>query len=450
MLAFILSGAVGLASLLFFFSAFFAPKLHRKDDFLWSGFGFFYASVLWICAQRFSGSILLGQTVAVILILSFAWQTLRLRGTLAKQGLEEIRGFSLLDWLGGRFKKSAKSASSPTPAPATTTEAPAPQSETTESSESSAQSDSPAASTTVETEPSQPSTTESVAPPSQPPTASEISEPEVSETTSEASTETPAPAPPPETEAKPSSPPIKPKSSLFKRLFGKKSDSTSVPVTPASTPLASSEPAQPTETLTETPVVEASPETFTEESNWPESETAEVAATDSEPTQDEITEVIAETTTESVVTEMPEEESPIELEPELENSEDNQQPEASPLSELTPPEAEPEMPMESEEPATDPGIVEVAVDSEAAIPETEALVIEQLDQSLLDVEPFLGSNDETKLETAGRAAAEQAESGLEESEGSITEAETPETLESETTPMAEEPADSNPDEKTES
>ncbi|MFM7578408.1 MAG: Ycf66 family protein, partial [Microcystaceae cyanobacterium] len=64
MLAFILAIAIGLASLVFFFSAFFAPKLHRKDDFLWSGIGFFYALVLWICATRITGGVLLGQGAA--------------------------------------------------------------------------------------------------------------------------------------------------------------------------------------------------------------------------------------------------------------------------------------------------------------------------------------------------------------------------------------------------
>jgi hypothetical protein len=108
MLALILSGAVALASLIFFFSAFFAPKLHRKDDFLWSGFGFFYGLVLWNCAQRLTGAVLLGQLVAVILILAFAWQTLRLRAAIAKNAVAEVPSFSLLDWLGGGLKRKPK------------------------------------------------------------------------------------------------------------------------------------------------------------------------------------------------------------------------------------------------------------------------------------------------------------------------------------------------------
>jgi hypothetical protein len=126
MLALMLSGVVGLASLVFFGSAFFAPKLHRKDDFLWSGFGFFYALVLWICAQRFTGAILLGQLAGVCLILAFAWQTLRLRATIAKHDIADIASFSLLDWVGGGLKRQPKAPKvqppPATPAPAIATE----------------------------------------------------------------------------------------------------------------------------------------------------------------------------------------------------------------------------------------------------------------------------------------------------------------------------------------
>ncbi len=76
MLAYILAIAIALASVVLFFSAFFAPKLHRKDDFLWSGVGLFYGLILWVCAGRFTGGALLGQMAAVVLVLSFAWQTI--------------------------------------------------------------------------------------------------------------------------------------------------------------------------------------------------------------------------------------------------------------------------------------------------------------------------------------------------------------------------------------
>ena len=110
MLAYILAIAIALASVVLFFSAFFAPKLHRKDDFLWSGVGLFYGLVLWLCAGRLTGGALLGQVAAVVLILSFAWQTISLRAAIANPEKQAgIKTFSLLDWVGGGLgKKKAK------------------------------------------------------------------------------------------------------------------------------------------------------------------------------------------------------------------------------------------------------------------------------------------------------------------------------------------------------
>ncbi len=106
MLAYILAIAVGLASLSLYLSAFFLPELHRKDDFLWSGVGLFYALVLWICAGRITGGVLLGQSAAVTLVLCFGWQTLRLRRAIAYPDEKtDIRGFSFVNWLQKRFKK---------------------------------------------------------------------------------------------------------------------------------------------------------------------------------------------------------------------------------------------------------------------------------------------------------------------------------------------------------
>ncbi|MFN5515092.1 MAG: Ycf66 family protein, partial [Cyanobacteriota bacterium] len=118
MLALILAATVALASLIFFFSAFFAPKLHRQDDFFWSGVGLFYALVLWVCAQRLTGGVLLGQLAAVALILGFAWQTLKLRSALANSAVPlESPGFSFLGWLQGGRRQATK-VGAPTPAPA--------------------------------------------------------------------------------------------------------------------------------------------------------------------------------------------------------------------------------------------------------------------------------------------------------------------------------------------
>ncbi len=79
MLAYILAVAVGLSSLALYMAAFFFPELHRKSDFYWSGLGLFYALILWVCAGRITGAVLLGQTAGVALLGWFAWQTISLR-----------------------------------------------------------------------------------------------------------------------------------------------------------------------------------------------------------------------------------------------------------------------------------------------------------------------------------------------------------------------------------
>ena len=79
MLAYILALAVGLGSLGIYLAAFFLPEIHRKTDFYWSGVGLFYALMLWVCAGRLTGGVLLGQIAAVSLLGWFCWQTLTLR-----------------------------------------------------------------------------------------------------------------------------------------------------------------------------------------------------------------------------------------------------------------------------------------------------------------------------------------------------------------------------------
>ncbi|MBE9170962.1 hypothetical protein IQ238_26760 [Pleurocapsales cyanobacterium LEGE 06147] len=83
MLAYILAIAIGSSSLVLFMTAFVQPEIHRKDDFFWSGMGLFYALVLWFCANRLTGGVLLGQVAAVALILSYNWQNLQLRKAIA-------------------------------------------------------------------------------------------------------------------------------------------------------------------------------------------------------------------------------------------------------------------------------------------------------------------------------------------------------------------------------
>ncbi|ELR96532.1 Ycf66 family protein [Gloeocapsa sp. PCC 73106] len=123
MLPYILAIAVGVSSLTFYLAAFFKPEIHRPDDFLRSGVGLFYALVLWICADRFTGAILLGQAAVVLSLLWYSWETIKLRRAIANPELAaEIESFSLLEWIDDRFskvftKKQLKPTSSPVSTP---------------------------------------------------------------------------------------------------------------------------------------------------------------------------------------------------------------------------------------------------------------------------------------------------------------------------------------------
>ncbi len=79
MLAYILAVLVGVGSVGLYIAAFFFPEIHRKQDFIWSGVGCFYALTLWIYAREVTGGILVGQTASVALIGWFAWQIIKLR-----------------------------------------------------------------------------------------------------------------------------------------------------------------------------------------------------------------------------------------------------------------------------------------------------------------------------------------------------------------------------------
>ncbi len=83
MLAYVLALVIGLGSLAIYLAAFFFPEIHRKEDFIWSGVGLFYALVLWVCAGRITGGVLLGQIASTALLGWFGWQTLTLRRALA-------------------------------------------------------------------------------------------------------------------------------------------------------------------------------------------------------------------------------------------------------------------------------------------------------------------------------------------------------------------------------
>ncbi|HBL59601.1 MAG TPA: hypothetical protein DDZ80_14260, partial [Cyanobacteria bacterium UBA8803] len=111
MLPYILALVIGLGSFAFYMAAFFFPEVHRKNDFIWSGVGLFYALVLWVCAGRITGGVLLGQMASVAVLGWLGWQTLTLRRELASpeqrteispQVEAQIKRFSL-DGLGSQL-----------------------------------------------------------------------------------------------------------------------------------------------------------------------------------------------------------------------------------------------------------------------------------------------------------------------------------------------------------
>jgi|GEM_PF-956091 len=79
MLAYVLALAIGFGSFAFYMAAFFFPEVHRKSDFYLSGGGLFYALVLWVCAGRITGWVLLSQIASVSLLYWLGWQTLTMR-----------------------------------------------------------------------------------------------------------------------------------------------------------------------------------------------------------------------------------------------------------------------------------------------------------------------------------------------------------------------------------
>lgn len=106
MLSYALAIAVALSSFVLFLTAFFMSDIHRQDDFLWSAVGLFYALVLWFCARNITGAVLLGQASASILLISFTWQTLKLRKAVANpEQATEIAGFSILQTANGLLKR---------------------------------------------------------------------------------------------------------------------------------------------------------------------------------------------------------------------------------------------------------------------------------------------------------------------------------------------------------
>lgn len=107
MLAYLLAIAVGLGSFALYVAAFFFPEIHRKDDFLWSGVGLFYALVLWVCAGRITGGVLLGQVAGISLLGWFVWETVVLRRAIARpeERTENLQNFSLTEAISNQLGK---------------------------------------------------------------------------------------------------------------------------------------------------------------------------------------------------------------------------------------------------------------------------------------------------------------------------------------------------------
>ena len=109
MLSYALAIAVAISSLILFSTAFFMSKIHRKDDFLWSAVGLFYALILWFCARNITGTVLLGQAAATVLITSYCWQTIKLRKAIANPAqAAEINNFSVVNKINSLLKRKPK------------------------------------------------------------------------------------------------------------------------------------------------------------------------------------------------------------------------------------------------------------------------------------------------------------------------------------------------------
>jgi hypothetical protein len=114
MLSYALAITVGLSSLVLFSTAFLMSDIHRQDDFFWSGIGLFYALVLWFYATSITGGVLLGQAAAAALVVSYNWQTLKLRKAIANpEKATELNNFSVLQAVSGLLNRG-KSKPQPT------------------------------------------------------------------------------------------------------------------------------------------------------------------------------------------------------------------------------------------------------------------------------------------------------------------------------------------------
>ena len=126
MLSYALAIVVAISSLVLFSTAFLMSKIHRRDDFLWSAVGLFYALILWYCARNITGAVLLGQAAATALLVSYSWQTIKLRRIISDPTqAAAANNFSVLGTINGfRKRKKPQAKAEVTPAPATKLEMP--------------------------------------------------------------------------------------------------------------------------------------------------------------------------------------------------------------------------------------------------------------------------------------------------------------------------------------
>ena len=148
MLSYALAIAVAISSLVLFLTAFLMSDVHRQDDFLWSGLGLFYALILWFCSRNITGAVLLGQASVSVLLISFVWQTLKLRKAIAHpERASEINNFSVLQAVNGLLSRGKKPQAITTPSvdrsPEVVTESKIAIPETTSTEDTSPQGDKP-------------------------------------------------------------------------------------------------------------------------------------------------------------------------------------------------------------------------------------------------------------------------------------------------------------------
>ena len=105
MLSYALAIVVAISSLVLFSTAFLMSKIHRRDDFLWSAVGLFYALVLWYCARNITGAVLLGQAAATALLVSYSWQTIKLRRIVVDPTQAAAANNSVLGSINGFWKR---------------------------------------------------------------------------------------------------------------------------------------------------------------------------------------------------------------------------------------------------------------------------------------------------------------------------------------------------------